>query len=454
MAAPTSQSNPSAFERHWRIVTVAGLLGMTYYRCCLIGAPQTKFLTELGATEFQFGVIASLGAIAMAFQLVSGAFANRLRRRKPVWMTLFILHRLAFLGVLAAPGLFSSPGARVWWIIAVLLVHNSLIHLGDPLWFSWMSDLVPEQGFSENWGRRQRFITVGGIVAQVGIAFWFGYYEDHGQVIPGFIILGLFGIVLGIIDIFLFSLVPEPPHQREDSLPLRQALAEPFRSREYRPFLVYQIYWQFAVMLAAPFFHVYLIKQLGYSGRTVQLMLVMHGVGMALGSRLWGRVCDSHGFRPVLQFVTICKFIVPLTYVILPPVTAIAIPLFTIMFVFDGFLNAAGGLATKGFALRCTPRRNRAMYVAAAAFVSLGLAGGLAALLAGSVIEPITRLASCHVGPYTFGGYHLVFAMSCLLRLGGFALVSRLHEPDSRSMGEMIDHMRPTGLFGTRSPQR
>ncbi|MBT7167005.1 MAG: hypothetical protein HN904_29760, partial [Victivallales bacterium] len=57
MDAAADHSEPSAFRRHWRVVTVAGLLGMTYFRCCLIGAPRTKFLKELGATERHFGII-------------------------------------------------------------------------------------------------------------------------------------------------------------------------------------------------------------------------------------------------------------------------------------------------------------------------------------------------------------------------------------------------------------
>jgi MFS family permease len=454
MDAAADHPEPSSFRRHWRIVTVAGLLGMTYFRCCLIGAPRTKFLTELGATERHFGIIASLAAVTMAFQLVSGALANRLRQRKPLWMTLFVLHRLTFIGVLCAPGLFTSSTARIWWIIGVLLVHNSLIHLGDPLWFSWMTDLVPEKGFSEHWGRRQRFITIGGIITQVAIAFWFGWYEGQGRVVEGFIILGIFGIILGVIDIFLFTMVPEPLHHREKSLPLRQALAEPFRNPQFRPFLTYQIYWRFAMMLAAPFFMVYLIREMGYSARTVQLMLVMHGVGMALASRFWGRICDSHGFRPVLQFVTACKFVVPLTYVILPPIRAVALPFFAAMFVFDGALNAGGRLAMKGFSLRCTPRRNRAMYVAAASFVSLGLAGGLAPLLSGFAIKPLTDLAAFRIGPYAFTGYHAIFALSCVLRASAVPFVNRLHEPESQSMGEMLKSIRCTGLFGQRSPQR
>jgi len=454
MSEPSHSAASSHFLRHWRIVTVAGLLGMTYYRCCLIGAPQTKFLVEMGANAFHFGVISGLAAVAMACQLVAGAFANRLRRRKPVWMALFVLHRLAFLGVLAAPGLFSDPTMRIWWIIGVWLVHDSLTHLGDPLWFSWMTDLVPKNGFNEHWGRRQRFITIGSIFAQIGIALWFGHYEQQGQVVHGFIVLGGFGILLGVIDIFLFALVPEPPHQREESLPLRTAFVEPFRNADYRPFLVFRVYWSFAIMVSAPFFLPYLISELEYSARNVQILLVMQSVGMALASGFWGRVCDSHGFRPVMQFVTVCKFIVPLTYIVLPRNSAIAFPLFAFMFVIDGALNAGGNLAIKGFSLRCTPRRNRAMYVAADSFLSTGLAGGFAAFLAGLLVQPLTRHLAFQAGAYAFTGYHAVFAASCLLRLGGLPFISRLREPDSRSLADMMTCFRCTGLFGLRSPQR
>lgn len=454
MHYPSNPSEYPRFLRHWRIVTFAGLLGMTYYRCCLIGAPQTKFLLAMGAEPFHFGVIGGLATITMACQLVAGTLANRLRRRKPVWMALFVLHRLSFLGVLAAPGLFATPTARIWWIIGVWLVHDSLIHLGDPLWFSWMTDLVPREGFNEHWGRRQRFITAADILGQIGIALWFGHYEQQGQVVHGFIVLGLCGIALGVIDIFLFSLVPEPEHQREESLPLYTALVEPFRNAEYRPFLIYRIYWSFATMLAAPFFLPYLMGEMNYSARNVQLLLVMHGLGMAVASGFWGRVCDTHGFRPVMQFVTVCKFVVPLTYLVLPASFPYYFPIFAVMFAFDGCLNAAGNLSLRGFSLQCTPRRNRAMYVAAATFVAMGLAGGSASLLAGAFIKPFTTSMSFHLGAYVFTGYHVVFAASCLLRLGGLPLVLRLHEPDSRSFGEMLTSIRCTGLFGLRSPQR
>ncbi|MDX9982541.1 MAG: hypothetical protein RBU25_21145, partial [Lentisphaeria bacterium] len=150
----------------------------------------------------------------------------------------------------------------------------------------------------------------------------------------------------------------------------------------------------------------------------------------------------------------VCKFIVPFTYVILPSDSPYSFPVFAVMFVFDGCLNSAANLSIRGFSLQCTPRRNRAMYVAAASFVSMGLAGGIAALLAGTCIKPLTMLVSCQLGAYQFSGYHVIFGVSCLLRLGGVLFVRRLHEPSGRSLGDMLSSIRCTGLFGLRSPQR
>jgi len=369
-------------------------------------------------------------------------------------MTFFILHRLAFVGVLAAPGLFDNNHARIVWIIGVLLVHNVLTHLADPLWLSWMSDLVPEQGFNQHWARRQRVIRMGAIVAQIAVALWFGRYEASGQVIQGFLLLGLFGLVVGIIDIAMFAAVPEPKHDTDDEVPFREALSEPVRNPEFRAFLVFRAYWMFAIMVSAPFFVVYLIREVGLSARTVQLLMVVHGLGMVLFSGVWGRVCDTHGYRPVLQFVVMFKFVVPLTYVLVPPLPHIAVPMFAVMFFFDGLLNAAGILALQGVTMRSTPRRNRAMYVASSNFVSQGLAGGVAPLVAGALIEPLTGVMSCDLGLYHFTGFHVIFLVSSILRGGGLLLVNRLKEADSGTLVEVLSQLSPIGFLGQRLPQR
>lgn len=449
MTEPQAQpsESPRPFSHHWRVITAAGLLGTIYYQICIFGAPRTKFLLALGATPFDFGLLASLGAITMAFQLLSAALANRVKHRKPIWIALFLLHRLVYAGVLITPLLFKAGRARIWWVVGVMFVHNALVHLGDPMWFSWMSDLVPSKTFNRRWGGRQRFITTGSILSGLLIAVSFGWFERADLVVLGFIILGSIAILLGLVDICMFLSVPEPPHHREPAMTIRQALAEPLKDPEFRPFMLFRAYWHFAMMIAAPFFQLYMVRELGYSVATVQLLFVLHGVGLALASGFWGRLCDLFGYRPVLQIMVSIKFIVPLTYLLLPPIPSVALPIFALLFIGDGMVNAAGRLAIQGVALRSTPRRNRAMFIAAANFVALGIAGGVAPLVAGSLIRPLTSVMSTDWGPYRFTGFHVIFLVSAVLRLSAVFFVNRLREPDSQSVGRVLAHIRSERPF-------
>jgi len=73
--SPNYTYSHAEFRRHWTVVTVAGLLGMTYFTC-IATAPRTKFLLELGATPFDFGLMAGLNSGMLIFQIVSAILTN------------------------------------------------------------------------------------------------------------------------------------------------------------------------------------------------------------------------------------------------------------------------------------------------------------------------------------------------------------------------------------------
>jgi MFS family permease len=435
-------ATPAEFRRHWDTITLAGLFGTIYYLTCVYGAPRTRFLVELEATPFDFGLMAGLGALAFALQLVSGWLTNRLRVRKHVWIGLTIAHRLAMLGVLATPLLFLGERARVWWIMGVTLLHNCLAQVGEPIWSSWMTDLVPREAMNHHWAVRQRLITAGSVLVEIGVAFGFSWFEHTGRIFTGYAVLGLVGVALGVLDVCLFFGVPEPVHERVHGISMWQALAEPLADRAYRRFLEFRTYWNFAMMVAAPFFQLYLIGEMKLSVLTVQLLGAVSSLGIVLSSRFWGHLCDQYGFRPALQLVVGTKFLVPLTYLLVPPVRSVAIPIFVILFFADGVMNAGAVLAFRGVTMKQTPRRNRAMYIAAANFVALGLAGGLAPLISGALIRPLTRLFSFTAGPYQVTGFHAIFLIGVLLRLGGLPLVNRLQEPGGQPLSLVLARIR------------
>jgi hypothetical protein len=416
--------------RHaWRLVTFAGVLGTIYALLCITGAPRIKFLTELKATPFDFGLIAGLGAFSIGFQIFGSILCNRLRLRKPMWMTLTILHRLAFLGVAFAPFMEFSERGRIWWIIGVVLVHDGLAHLSIPLWLSWMADLLPNRSMSRHWAVRQRLLGVVNVVVMIAMAFGFNWFERSGQVILGYVILAVTGVVIGVIDILVFVRVPEPPQEPPDNSGLLATTTQPIKDRNFRPFLYFMGFWHFAIFLSAPFFGLFMMEELGYNVLTVQLVGLPAALGIVMSSRFWGLLCDTYGFRPVLQLLVAGKAATPLFFMLTPRNPEFGVPFLASMHFLDGVLNAGVVLACQGVLLKNTPRQNRSMYIAASNFLSIGIAATIAPIAAGALIEWINQFPAPSIGPYKMTGYFVVFGLSLLLRTGAVALVSRLYEP-------------------------
>ena len=417
------------WRRAWRIITWAGFLGSTYYLLCIAGAPRVKYLIELGATPFDFGLITTLGALVLAFQVLGSVLGNRVVHRKALWVALAITHRLLFLGVLFTPLLPVGSRLAIAWILLVLFCHDSIAQVSVPIWFSWMADLVPKESMSRHWASRQRLITAATIIVMVLIAVGFHYFETTNRVILGFTILGCLGVVLGAIDILMFLAVPEPPHERVQNVPWKTALLQPILDRDFRHFLVFMGYWHFTVFLAAPFFGLYILEDLGYSVRTLQLLGTAGAVGVVVSSRFWGLVCDVYGYRPVLQILSLAKIFTPAAFLLAPRAPSVGIAYFAIVWFIDGIITSGLALAFQGPLLKFTPRRNRTMYIAAANFLAIGIMASIAPAFSGYLIKTVNALDASWGWLGHLNGYHLAFTLSLILGGAAFPLAGRIVEP-------------------------
>jgi MFS family permease len=432
---------PDQVRRAWRFVVWAGLLGSLYGLLCIGGAPRIKYLTDLKATAFDFGLMAGFGAFAIGFQIVGSVLVNRLQRRKPAWMAMAILHRFTLVGMLVAPFAIADERLRMAWIIAVFFVHDAMANTGVPIWLSWMADLLPREVMNQRWASRQKFITAATMIFMILLAYGFSWFERRGMVIPGYTIIALVGIVLGVLDILLFRWVPEPPHEPLPDDDWRATIVQPLKDREFRPFLKFLLFWHFAIFLGAPFFGLFMMEDLKMSAQTVQLLGIPSALGVVVTSHFFGLLCDTYGYRPVLKLLALGKALTPLFFALTPRDQRIGVPFLALMMFFDGTMNAGVALAVQGMMLKHTPRRNRAMYIGAANFLAIGSMAALAPVIAGRLIDMLNRLPAVHFGPYQFGGYHWIFIIGFVLRLAAVPLAGRIREPSRGTVGEVWRRM-------------
>lgn len=434
-------------HRAWRLVTWAGVLGSTYYTICVNGVPRVKFLTELDATAADFGLISGLASFAIVFQILGGVLSNRIRRRKPLWMTMVILHRLFFLGVLVVPMVAIDSQFRMFWIILFLFLHDMLAQTSGPMFMSWMADLLPRESLNRHWATRQRFITIANMFVMAALGFGFDYFETRGLIIEGFSIIAGAGILLGVIDILLFFGIPEPSHARADKIRVLEAVLQPLKDKTFRPFLLYRGCWTLAVSIAAPFFGLYMIDEIGLRVLTVQLMGIASALGVAFAARFWGLVCDTYGARPTLQLLTVGKILPPFVFLVVPHEPAIAVPVLTSFMFCDGVMNAGMLLATQSVLLKATPRENRTMYIAASSFLSVGIMAAAGAIFAGYLVDFLKPILDYQWGCFALTGFHGAFALSVVVRASSLLLVSRMEEPGSLSVREVLSQLRARGTL-------
>ncbi|MBN1867230.1 MFS transporter [Candidatus Sumerlaeota bacterium] len=429
-------------RKSWRYVMSAAALGAVYFEICHMGAPRTKFLLQIGARPVDFQIISAFISLSLAFQIVGGVVTNRLARRKVVWMTLAVSHRLMVLGVLAAPLVFvDNPRMRVGWVVVVLFVNHTLMNLGSPMWASWMADIVPRDAANRYWAGHQRFGTTSRLLAIPIIALIYRHFETGGHPVAGFVVLALVGIVLGVIDISLFSRVPEPPVERLDQTPLTTILTQPLRDPEYRSFLIFRAYWQFSVAMAAPLFMPFVISHLGIDAWKTQILWMAGPLGAVLAFRFWGMLCDTYGNRPILLLTLSGKAMIPFAFMIAPRDPMRGVPLLAVCMFLDGMLNAGLMVSMQVIVLKLTPRRNRSMYIAATNFLADGIFGATASFLACYVLLAVGAKTFAIWG-HEMTGYHVCFAISVLMRYGAVFLAARFREAQSIPVKTVLSHLR------------
>ena len=244
----------------------------------------------------------------------------------------------------------------------------------------------------------------------------------------GIIVLGA---TLGVFDILLFLRVEEPPLVPANGSTLWEALASPFRQRDFRSFIFYMCFWNLAAMVGAPFISMYLLEHVGMDLFHVLLLWTISWVGGAVLSNQLGQWADRFGQRPVLILCTAFKSINMIGLLACPPDPTIAFFVLAPIFMIDAFLNAGITIATNGFMIKNSPRESRTMFIAAGTGFA-GIWGGLASIVAGVLIASSSQW-SWTIGDVKYVNFHVLFAVSMVLRMAAALLATLVREPASTS---------------------
>ena len=295
MESTLAQKIRRSLDVSWKEgIPAAVMLGVTEYYV----VPYGLFL---GATIRQIGLLVALPQLAASCATLFADEALRLigtRLALIVRMTSFqaaLLLPVAFLAL--APDL---PGRTVL-LILLMVAFRVVANLIGPAWGSLMSDYLPAQKRGRYFGARSRVVgaaQVAGMGAAGGVLF----LTKATSPSAGFCLIFLGAAIARAFSTTLLSRMADLPlHSSPGSHFTFLMFLRRFRESNFVKFTLFASGILFATHLAAPFFSVYMLRDLKWN--YLQYMMV-HLAGVIAGILIlpvWGRHADIVGNARVLK---------------------------------------------------------------------------------------------------------------------------------------------------------
>ena len=373
----------------------------------------TPLALFLGATVQQVGLITALPNLL-------SSLAQLLAVRVVYWVgRLKLLVRLVF----SQASLVLCISILPWFeapyrveLLLVLLVFAALCGgLGGPAWGSLMSDYIPASKRGRYFGWRNRIVGAVAIGSVITAGLLLELFRDFSYR-AGFFILFSLAALSRYMSAHFISQMNEPPHRRDPAsdFTFLMFLAR-FRESNFLKFVIFAASLNFATFLAAPFFAVFMLRDLQFSYVTYMSLQVCSALASFVALPLWGRHADLVGNVRVLRLSAVLAAMIPMLWLFSHhPIYLMLVQMWA------GFAWSGVTLCTGNFIYDAVTPQKRVRCIAyfnvfngVALFLGSALGGFLASRM-----------------PPLFG-YRLLglFALSCFCRLSVYLLLSRsFHE--------------------------
>lgn len=448
-AAHTEQGHEALRTPSLRASIFEGMAGSV-----MLGAGETyisAFAVFLGATAFQIGLLGTAPLVCSAVtQLAAVWLIGRVASRRSLLVRLTLVQALCWALIAALPAALGTGPGAVAALISIVLVYHGVNGLTVPVWNSLIGDMVPSAMRGFFFGRRSRFISIASFLSIAGAGRLLHLAQRFGNALAGYEII--FGIAAAArsVSSWCLSRHDDPPFKvlREHHFTFWDFLRRGPRSNFAR-FVFFAALVNFSVFFAAPYFAVYMLRDLGLDYFEYTVVLATAVVGQVITLQYWGTLSDRIGNKMVLDVSIYGVALVPLLWIF-----GSAMWWLIVIQLISGFAWAGYNLAVANFLFDAVtpPKRARCVaYQSAVNSVFLlagSMLGAFTATHAGSAL-PFHHWFAVPASPYLF-----VFFVSALLRFSValflrsiFREVREVEPLRKRDLIFRVVYVRPPGRF-------
>lgn len=377
------------------------------------------FALAVKAQPIHIGILSSFsGFLYQIAQFFGSRMMERYSRKK---ITIYFVFLQALTWLLISATAFSVwknlfNGYSIWLLIILYSLLMFLSGIAYPTWFSWMGDLVPEDKRGEYFGQRNRIASTFGLIAVLLAAFFLDYYKTQGYLLLAFSVLFALASLSKFISYLLLhkQYSPKFKQKKRDYFSLWSFLK---KYDNFGKFAVYHGFLNLAIMVASPFFNVYMLQELNFSYTTFTIATVSYTIFYLVFLPLAGKFSDRYGNRRLTIITNIFFVLTPILYILVKtPLGVILLPQLS-----AGIASAASVISFSNFIYDAVSPRHRSLCVTYTN--SLVGVGTLLGSLIGGLIVGYFHPAG--INPYIF-----VFIVAAILRF----LVAVIFLPDIKEV--------------------
>jgi MFS family permease len=338
----------------------------------------SPYALALNATSSQIGILHALSSLFPSFvQLKACRLIEKFSRKKVVLFGV-LMQALMFLPIIATGVLFYYgiwTDYLIWLLIGFITLFYAFGSAVHPMWFSWMGSLVKEEERGRYFSKRNRITGFFGVISMVAGALILDYANAIGYVLVGFGVLFVLAFTLRMFSLNLLKQQYEPKIKvkKRDYFTFFQFLKRAPETAFGR-FSIFNGFMRIAVGISAPFWVVYILRELGYS-YFWYMVVVVAGVSFQLAwYPILGKISDRFGNAWVLKFSSLMLVLVPLLWVISPYLglssTYLMVYLIFVPQFFSGLAWAGFNLSTNNYIYDSVKEEKRSFGSAYSNFIS------------------------------------------------------------------------------------
>lgn len=270
------------------------------------------YAIKLGATNTDIAIISSAPPfVSSLFQIISAKLAEHLRNRKKV-IILFVL----FQALMIIP-LFIVPfyTKNILMLTIIFFFYTIFGNMVGPPWASLIGDVIEKNDYANYFSKRNKIINAVMVISILIAGSILHFFAEINNVWMGFGVLFSIAFIGRIVS--LISLI----HHYEPTYIINNINSYSFRNflisipkTDFGRYALFRSFVSFAVMIAAPFFAIYMLKQLNFSYIQYTAIILIPMIFKVLTSAYWGKYATRYGNRNIMYISILVVSLIPLLW--------------------------------------------------------------------------------------------------------------------------------------------